>query len=93
MHIFDAVPRDHVALRMQRPKDVGMQVRITLGLKVVKRRAAAHWVEDEAQGLLLRQCGVHFSEAICEARSSVSAANVIIAGACAASGSSLFERK
>ena len=92
MHIFDAVPRDHVALRMRRPKDVGMQVRITLGLKIVKRRAAAHWVEDEAQGLLLRQCGVHFSKAICGARSSVSA-NVIMVGACAASGSSLFERK
>ena len=50
-HIFDAVPRDHVALRMRRPKDGGLQARIALGLEVAERRAAAHRVEDEAQGL------------------------------------------
>ena len=93
-HIFDAVPRDHVALRMRRPKDGGLQARIALGLEVAERRAAAHRVEDEAQGLLLRQCGVHLSEAICGGRSSAGQPSLaLLREPARSSGSLLFERK
>ena len=92
-HIFDAVPRDHVALRMRRPKDGGLQARIALGLEVVERRAAAHRVEDEAQGLLLRQRGVHLSEAICGARDSAGQPLSALEQGPECGESSLFERK
>ena len=92
MHIFDAMPRDHIALRMRRPKDGRLQVRIALGLNVVERRATAHRVKHEAQGLLLRQCGVHLSEAICHAAARVSDRRHCC-GSLRPGGSLLFERK
>ena len=92
-HIFDAVPRDHVALRMRRPKDGGLQVRIALGLEVVERRAAAHRVEDEAQGLLLRHCGMYLSAAICGARISAGQPTSAFEQEPVCGESSLFERK
>mmetsp|Transcript_21967 Transcript_21967/g.52062 ORF Transcript_21967/g.52062 Transcript_21967/m.52062 type:complete len:283 (-) Transcript_21967:2592-3440(-) len=64
LEIFNAMPRDHVTLVIRRPEDGRLQLHIALGLEVGERRAASHWVEDEAQGLQKRQCAVHLAEAV-----------------------------
>ena len=66
-HILNAMPRNHVTLVIRRPEDSRLQLHIALGLEVGERRAASHWVEDEAQGLQKRQCAVHLAEAVCVA--------------------------
>ena len=41
-HVLDAVPNDHVACCIRRPKDRGLQFHRTLGLEVVQRRTTSH---------------------------------------------------
>ena len=60
------MPSDDVAFGpSSAAKDRVLKVCITLGLNLVKRRAASNRVNDDAQGLLLIHGRLHFAEAVC----------------------------